>query len=75
MCTIADDCARVTESGLKPSFESPHVDFLSESVLALLLLLKNIRQDQKGYPQRGIHEKVSFLFLRAFYTVASKRFL
>ena len=28
MCTIVDDCARIAESGLKPPFESPHVDFL-----------------------------------------------
>ena len=27
MCINPDDCARVTESGFKPSFESPHVDF------------------------------------------------
>ena len=27
MCTIADDCAQIAESGLKPPFESPHLDF------------------------------------------------
>ena len=27
MCTIAGDYARVPECGLKPAFESPHVDF------------------------------------------------
>ena len=26
-CTIVDDCARIAESGLKPPFESPHLDF------------------------------------------------
>ena len=26
-CTIVDDCAQIAESGLKPPFESPHVDF------------------------------------------------
>ena len=26
-CTIVDDCARTAESGLKPPFESPHLDF------------------------------------------------
>ena len=26
-CTIVDDCARITKSGLKPPFESPHLDF------------------------------------------------
>ena len=25
-CTIVDDCARIAESGLKPPFESPHLD-------------------------------------------------
>ena len=27
MCTIADDCARLAESGLRPLFESPHLNF------------------------------------------------
>ena len=27
-CTIVDDCAQIAESGLKPPFESPHLDFL-----------------------------------------------
>ena len=27
MCTIADDRSRAVESGLKPPFEKPHVDF------------------------------------------------
>ena len=26
-CTIAYDCAQIAESGLKPPFESPHLDF------------------------------------------------
>ena len=26
-CTIVDDCAQIAESGLKPPFESPHLDF------------------------------------------------
>ena len=26
-CTIVDDCAQIVESGLKPPFESPHLDF------------------------------------------------
>ena len=26
-CTIAHDCAQIVESGLKPPFESPHLDF------------------------------------------------
>ena len=26
-CTIVDDCARIAECGLKPPFESPHLDF------------------------------------------------
>ena len=26
-CTIVDDCVQIAESGLKPSFESPHLDF------------------------------------------------
>ena len=27
MCTIVDDYAQIAESGLKPPFESPHLDF------------------------------------------------
>ena len=26
-CRIVDDCAQIAESGLKPPFESPHLDF------------------------------------------------
>ena len=26
-CTIVDDCTQIAESGLKPPFESPHLDF------------------------------------------------
>ena len=26
-CTIVDDCAQIADSGLKPPFESPHLDF------------------------------------------------
>ena len=26
-CTIVDDCAQIAESGFKPPFESPHLDF------------------------------------------------
>ena len=26
-CTIIDDCVQIAESGLKPPFESPHLDF------------------------------------------------
>ena len=26
MCTIVDDCAQIAESGLKPPFESSHLD-------------------------------------------------
>ena len=27
MCTIVDECAQIAGSGLKPPFESPHLDF------------------------------------------------
>ena len=27
MCTIADDCAQIAETGLEPPFESSHFDF------------------------------------------------
>ena len=27
MYTIADDCAQIAESSLKPPFQSPHLDF------------------------------------------------
>ena len=34
MCTIADDCALVAESGLKPPFESPQLDFPQNGMIA-----------------------------------------
>ena len=37
-CTIAHDCAQIAESGLKPPFESPHLDFSD-----YLLLYRHIR--------------------------------
>ena len=36
MFTMADDCAGVTESGLKPPFESPHLDFLLQNEILYL---------------------------------------
>ena len=32
-CTIVDDCAQIAESGLKPPFESPHLDFPEKSAI------------------------------------------
>ena len=32
-CTIAHDCAQIAESGLKPPFESPHLDFSEMGLL------------------------------------------
>ena len=45
MCTFADDYARDAESGRKPPFESPHLDFLEhlkKSSVAYFLTLGGI---------------------------------
>ena len=57
-CTIVDDCAQIAESGLKPPFESPHLDFpdhrgpifcgeIEMSRLKLSSEIKNFDRDQK----------------------------
>ena len=46
MCTrlSANDCARVAESGLKPSFESPHLDFPHGGLNLAVMNLKHFHE-------------------------------
>ena len=36
-CRIVDDCAQIAECGLKPPYESPHLDFPQKCYLSLFL--------------------------------------
>ena len=39
-CTIVDDCVQIAESGLKPPFESPHLDFPEFSAFSNLKVFR-----------------------------------
>ena len=52
MCTIVDDCAHIPESGLKPPFESPRLDFPDESFSSFPFFL-SIESTYKEHWRRG----------------------
>ena len=50
-CTIVDDCAQIAESGLKPPFESPHLDFPDFLAFLFFAFLRFLRSSP---PQRTL---------------------
>ena len=53
-CTIVDDCAQIAESGLKPPFESPHLD-IPEFIINCLSKIRSVEKGVGG--QRGLSRR------------------
>ena len=53
-CTSVDDCAQIAESGLKPPFESPHLDFPEFKNYAFLAIQRLSSGPGLAFKKRGV---------------------